>query len=121
MKRLLLILLLMISCTKTPSFTEGRYESKLVEPVELNARISRDKTVSIPLTIDSGVVLIAHDNSDTTARVVSFLLHSWRGIVDQEDLVNEVKKNVGMSSKHLSDIVISMPRVKAEKILKELN
>lgn len=97
---------------------EGRYESRLSDLVEVNARISRDKTLSVPLQIDSGVVLVARHN-DTTGRVVSFGLESWRGVADQEDLIKKVMGRIGSKSV-LSDIVITMPRVKAEEILREL-
>lgn len=120
MKRLLLIPLFLISCTKTPSFTEGRYESKQSALIEINARVSRDRTLSVPIPIDSGVVFVAYNNCDTSDRIVSFGVESWRGVVDQEDLIAKVMTLAGVESV-LSDIVVTMPRRKAEQILRELD
>jgi len=120
MKKLLFLALILSGCSKIPTFQDGHYRASETFIVDLTVRVNRERTLLTELTLDTNLVLIPYNNSDTSKPVLSFLPQRSDTIDDQEELTTQICKRAGIEQFQSSDLTISIPRSIAENYLTQL-
>jgi hypothetical protein len=114
-----IILLLLISCSSVPTFEMGEFVVADSMRVDLTVQVARDREISLPILLESGVVL-EPNNCDSSDAVIRFFLRSWKGSRDEENILKQLGRIIEYRDIQLSDPVISMPRSEAELLLRKL-
>lgn len=117
---LLLLLLLLLGCSKSPTFQKGRFRSIQQSQVDIETQLNRERLTTLPLLLDSGVVLTPVENNDTLASILSFRIEKWQGVSDQEYIISVLASASNLKENEIGDITIFMPREKAEFVLEQL-
>lgn len=119
MKQIIPLLALLTSCSHTPTFQSGRYESTKKTSVDLAIQLNREQVITLPLTLDSGVVLTPLAG-DTSTPIIPFQIESWQGTLDQEELIAHVASRLDLPTRTMGDLEIFIPRTQAITILRQL-
>ncbi len=120
MKKLLLLALILTSCTKTPTFSDGHYRPSEKLTVDLTVRLNRERTLLTDVAIDTNFILVPYQNSDTSQPVVSFIPLRCDTVDDQEELTKQICFDAGLERFNTSDLTITVPRSIAENYLRQL-
>lgn len=120
MIRTLLLLLLLLGCSRPPTFQKGRFKSVQQLQVDIETQRNRERLSTLPLLLDSGVVLTPVANEDTLAPILTFQIENWQGVSDQEYIISVLASIANLKEKEIGDIRVFMPRQKAEVVLEQL-
>ncbi len=120
LKIVLLFAFTISSCSNTPTFEDGHYRPSEKITVDLTVRVNRERTVLTHVAIDTTLILVPYQNSDTSQPVVSFIPLKRDSIDDQEELTKQITFDAGLDRYNTSDLTITVPRSIAEIILIQL-